>query len=71
MNNPFTKQFFSLTEQARIYQKDPAEGERLKAEAAALDAWAEQQSRICTVSDFNAMDIPAKVAFVKSGGAIQ
>lgn len=35
VKNPWSKEHFNLTEQSRIYQQDPAQAEKLKAQAAA------------------------------------
>jgi hypothetical protein len=70
-NNPFARKTQNLTEQMRITKSDPALAERLRAEAAELDAEERRQAHTRSLDEFNAMDKDAKIKFIENGGEVR
>jgi len=70
MENPFSKKFFNLTEQMKIEKSDPDLAQKLKVQAAGLDAEEERKKNTRSLDEFNALSKEQKIAFISSGGVV-
>ena len=68
--NPFKKRDFNLTEQMILQKEDPERAAQLRAEAHFLDSERERMRRRRSLSEFNLLSTPEKVAFIRSGGEV-
>jgi len=71
MSNPFSRKDFNLTEQMKIARENPSMAEKMRTEAAQLDAEETLKKNTRSLDEFNALSKEQKITFISNNGEVR
>jgi len=71
MSNPFSRHDFNLTEQMKIARENPSMAEKMRTEAAQLDAEETRKKNTRSLDEFNALSKEQKITFISNNGEVR